>query len=86
MAKQFKPKENNVSAVQWNGDNAEEFIPLLDGGTATKRGRSLVISSKFMTSLINTGDWLAKDDNGKLQSYTDEAFKEKYQDKNQESL
>lgn len=82
MAKTFKPKKQEISAVQWDGSNEDEFNAFILEGTATKRGRSLVVSSKNFMSLLNQGDWLAKEGD-KLKTYTDESFKEKFDEKNE---
>lgn len=82
MAKTFKPKKKEISAVQWNGDNADEVTAFLPQGNAVKRGRSLAVSSKHFMSLLSIGDWITMDGD-KLVAYTDEVFKDKFEEKSE---
>jgi hypothetical protein len=71
-----------VWAVQWTGDNAQQMITFLGSGTfstSAKDGPMARTSKHSAWECLGTGDWVIRDEMGKVSIADNDDFKTSWQ-------
>lgn len=78
----YKLKQSTVEAVQWNGENYEECKEIIGDNYSKTLSYPHVIVDGF-PKYVFKGNWIVKSDENNYNVYSDEKFKELYNEDKQ---
>lgn len=79
MPKTFKPKSEEIDAVQWDGGNIEEVRDFMGKATVHARGTSLHVMTSKTAMVLRKGDYLVKKGNQDITGISEKQFTDQYE-------
>lgn len=78
IAFNYQKRPYRAVCVQWNGDNADEIINMLEDAQVF-REEYIVVRHQGGMHTLRLGDWVISGEDGTARFYTNEVFSIKYE-------